>query len=80
MGDTEFDADACQAGVSDADEGDDSQIYDVDSCDSDATQRGVNAEAERLEAVLGEAADSDSDADEGDDHGGGDGDAVFEGA
>ena len=46
---------------------------------SDATQRGVNAEAELLEADSGEAADSDSDADEGDDHGGGDGDVVFEG-
>ena len=49
-----------------------------------ATQRGVNANsgAELLDADSGEAqpADSDSDTDEGDDHVGGDGDVVLEGA
>ena len=78
--DAEFDADACQAGVSDADEGDDSQSDGDDACDSDAAQRGVIAEAELLEADSDEAADSNSDADEGDDHGEGDDDVVFEGA
>ena len=62
VGDAEFDADAtCQAGVSDANEGDDDQSDDVDSCNSDATQRGVKAEAELLEADSDEAANSDSD-------------------
>ena len=41
LGDAEFDADACQTGVSDANEGDDGQSDDDDACASDATQRGV---------------------------------------
>ena len=40
VGDAEFDADAtCQAGVSDANEGDDNQSDDVDSCE--ATRRNA---------------------------------------
>ena len=44
VGNAEFEADACQAGVNVADEGDDGQGDDSDACDSKVAQHGVDEE------------------------------------
>ena len=45
VGNTEFEADACRAGINVVDEGDDSQGDDGrDACDSDVAQHGVDEE------------------------------------